>query len=927
MKYKTLSLLTVICMGLSHPATTVAAETDIIIPDEFSSMFIEKEDIFSFQISGSESSRHTRLSVTPLSGRIVDKTELAGVRLYLKKSGLVANAIDAIIAQLSGGIKNNAECTGFVAKCQFIPEQFAFGFDYDNKLMLLFVNSSLMNTQKNQRRPHDARNATPGLINHLDVDVGYYGNGSTNLTARDETVLGLTRGNISSTLYANTSNNDIDIDELAYNYEWERSRFQAGHYKYGYTQNTTGTLDLTGSYSQDVVSLSSSRNLVDGGAKNTRQLTYFLPGQGRIEVYRDDRLIYGANVSSGQQSVPYRSLPSGNYPVTVVIKSSGREVLREQQQIYNTASFLLGKGDVDYALSTGHFNDRYNNDVDNTDINATVNYDELELSSAYFVDGRVSYQLLDNVLVGARAVATADEHMVETVVTQDIADVANATIKYAVFDNKSRFFSINGGVLGIGLGYEQYSPKGDTYTLDNYMLSNTGYSRLTASTGAEMFGGSGYLTYIQNDADEEMLLNNGFDDQSDYWSLTAGYSRPFIASSTLDFSFSYQGSNDKFGDDDDWYASLLWEIPLGDEWRGGSSVSFSKEGVDEFRNSVARDVEGESYYATTEAGVNYNGETSDRSMTSDVSFSGNYTGKGFQSDTYAYAESNGTKSINVGFSSSQVFDGDNVYVTPEKSDAYVVLNADNHEDSDNHRGLLTVAHAGDVRYTENVDTNKTVLPVNNYNNYTVRLDTESSNYIQSDRGETQGYSFPGTVINLSVDLTKIKTFITSFDDIDKHDIDSIRCQGDGCVGIEKLTDGVFKVSVIVGSDYELVSNNQTCITPTLDRETSRIVNLGLNYCLPGIEDDTRRFTSIKAVEVGDKDYYFVGVYSSDVAIDSATNELHQLGLNSVTRRIGKRRYLYAQSASTLTANQKEQIESLWRYAMNTLDNNQFALWR
>ncbi|MBE3756379.1 hypothetical protein HJ201_18550 [Vibrio parahaemolyticus] len=136
------------------------------------------------------------------------------------------------------------------------------------------------------------------MINHIDLDVNAYQDGDASLTLRNESIVGLPYGSITSKIYANTDD-DVSIDELAYNYEWSKQRLQVGHYEYGYAQNTTGTLDLTGSHPLDAVTLSSSRNLIDGGEKANRSLTYVLPGQGRIEVYRNDQLVFGKKRVSG----------------------------------------------------------------------------------------------------------------------------------------------------------------------------------------------------------------------------------------------------------------------------------------------------------------------------------------------------------------------------------------------------------------------------------------------------------------------------------------------------------------------------------------------------------------------------------------------------------------------------------------------------
>ncbi len=911
------AIASVILLNCLSIGNVYSSDSNIVVPDEFASMFESEPIPVTVQLIGSSASIQLMMEATPFDSQL-HESSLEDLSEYLKSENVRFSAIDAIKKSMLEGVRNDPLCTGIVSACQLMPEDYAFGYDYEHQLVLLFVHASLLQSKSSQNEPHSAHNSAPGLINHIDLDANYYQDGDGNVTLRDDTILGLPYGNISSKIYANT-NDDVTVDELSYNFEWDEYRLQAGHYEYGYAQNSTGMLDLLGTTPRNVVSLSSSQNLINRENRKQRQLSYFLPGQGRIEIYRDDRLVLGKNVSAGQQTVNYSNLPSGNYLATIVIISQGKEILREQRQIYNTSTFSLGKGDLDYSISAGQFEKRYDEDS---------YFDDLKLSSDAFVDGRLNYQLFDNTLLGVRSSVTQEHYLLEGVASHEFDQYATIIGKYAVFDNDSKYWSVDGSLLGFGVGYERYELDNYDYSLNNYMVGNTGYKRITASAGTGIFGGSGYLMYINNKSDDYTLLGQDFSDQSSYWSLTAGYSHPFVAGSMLDLSFSWQGNNDSyFNDSDEWSATLLWTVPLGASWNGMSSLSFNDDGINEFRNSVSKDTTDENFYTSTELGVSYNDRTVERSVMTDASFSGGYTDESFSASTYLYAKSDGTRSANVNFSSSQIFDGDNIYLSSEKSDAYVVVDSDNQGDSDNHIGLLTLEEDGVVDQHRNIDTQKTVIPVDKYNQYHVNLDTDSSNYIVGGKRDSKEYSFPGSVITLAVDLTKIKSFITSFEDISERNIDEIQCKGDGCVDVEKLTDGVFKVSVVVGADYQLVTNNQTCVTPTLDRKTSKIVNLGVNYCLPGIDDDSVQLASLQSINIRDKNYYFVGVYRNNQDLDQAANEVESTGLDAIKRNVGQHHYLYATADDSLTISQRQQLETLWRYAVRTLETDRWVLWR
>ncbi|HIF9456464.1 TPA: CS1-pili formation C-terminal domain-containing protein [Photobacterium damselae] len=895
------------------PVITLSSEIDnIIIPDEFSDVFRGKNENFKFNIKGSDKSKNIILHVTPLSAKITNKNTNEIISTFLKREGVNQEIIKFIISDLNNSVSNDKSCSGVVSECSFIPERYAFGFDYEHKKLILFVNSKYINNKELMMGTKDSVNENVGLVNHFDLNLGYYQNDNISFNFRDESILGLKYGNFKANTYA--TNDDFEVDEISYNYEWGTSKVQVGKFKYNHIENSTSSLDLSGLKSQESVTLSSSRNLVVDDRATKRKLSYYLPSNGRIEIIRDDQIVYSKSVNSGHQFVLYNDLPSGNYLVTVVVIANGKEILREQKQIYNSSSFKLQQGDADYAISFGKF--------DGEDSVEVVNRSN-RLSSEEFFDARGTYQLTDSTLVGGRVLSTPDEQMYEAYFSQDLSSLVHFDFQLASFSNNSSYYSIYSSIRNLSIGYERFKIKNDsdTFTLDNYLVSNDGYSRITASTGFNIFGGNGYISYINNKADSKRKTPEDYISQIDYWSLTFGYSRAFLGESSIDFSFSYQG--DEF--DEDYYASILFNIPLSDAWQAYSSVAVNNDGLNEFRNALSREINDDNYNVSSEVGVTYNNDA-DRSLTTDIAVNGQYDNSKLSSNLYAYAESNGTKSINVGLSSSQIFDGEEFYITSEKSDSYVVINADNHGDTDTHRGLLTIATEGDGLYNMNIEQNKSVVGVKNYKDYDIKLDTDSSNYIQTSSSDREGFSYPGSVITVNSSLTRIKTFITSFEDINKNAINDIKCIGDGCIGIETLAEGVFKVLVVSGSDFELVSNHQTCVTPSLERNTTKIANLGMNYCLPGLNDN--QLLAMDKIDLDEGSFYFVGVYTDESTLNNAKAELRQLGLKDISRKVGSRRYLYVQSENILTVSQKDKISSLFKYAKRqSINNHKFVMWR
>lgn len=920
-------LLASLLLNISFSFASIQSE-GIIIPAEFADLYQGHQQQFTFEMASATEVLSISVTATPTSATL-NANSINNVENYLLKNNIKQQKIATIITAMKSNINNDSACHGKVAECSMIPETFAFSFDYELKHITFFANNKLLDKNKTSHVFHESDNNLYGFINSMDFNYHYFSDSGSSLILRDKSLLGLKHGNIRSSLYIDTSSNDIDVEQLSYDYEFKDRRLQLGHFKYGYEQNSTAFLDLTGSYSQDVVSYSSSKNLISGGEKNNRSLYYLLPNQGRIEVYREGNLIYSKNVDAGQQSISFRELPYGSYMANIVVISGGRELLTERQQIFNNSAFSLNQGEYDFSFSAGQLNDRYQRDEDNKDTSSTLNkpHYDLWLDSNNFAEAKATYQLFDSTLIGTRLLSNIDNAMLEIGVKKSFAEYASADIKYALFDNGSQFFSADTNIYNLGFGYQQYHSTDADYSLDNYILSNIGYRRLSLNVSANIYSGQGYLLFVNNNI-EPAFNQQQYVDQSDYWSISAGYSHAFIANSTLNFSATYQSEEYRWSKDD-WYAGILWSVPLAADWNANSSMSLGHQGVEEFRNSLTNSQQvTDQLSVNTEVGVTYTGSDVERYASTDISSSANYQHRAFNADSYAYLSSDGTKSLNANVSTTQVISNTGkLYITAQKSDAYIVVDADSEQKDDSHRGLLSVYHEQELGYNENINQQDTVIAIDKYQDFNVLLDTESSNYISHDENQASGYALPGTVISLDMDLVKIKTFISAFDDLNNEQVEEIKCAGEGCVAVEKIEQGVFKVSVIAGSDYGLYSQQQVCVTPNLDRNSSTISNLGSNYCLPGLQQDgawSLANNDNQAIELNGKQYYFLGSFDSDIDYPQTLQKLKSAGIETLSREVDQRQYLYVRNTQMLTAQQHTLLNELSLYALNNIEKNNFT---
>ncbi|MDN4697312.1 hypothetical protein QYZ45_27585 [Vibrio parahaemolyticus] len=129
----------------------IAAENDIVIPDEFKTLFDEKPVLISFQISGLDTSQRFSMVSTPFSAQLQPKAQGA-LKQFLTQQGIVESAIDDIVVSMKKGVSNDPLCTGVVSKCQLIPEYFTFAYDYEHQSVILFVNARALKEQTKKTR-------------------------------------------------------------------------------------------------------------------------------------------------------------------------------------------------------------------------------------------------------------------------------------------------------------------------------------------------------------------------------------------------------------------------------------------------------------------------------------------------------------------------------------------------------------------------------------------------------------------------------------------------------------------------------------------------------------------------------------------------------------------------------------------------------
>ncbi|MCL6269216.1 TcfC E-set like domain-containing protein [Sansalvadorimonas sp. 2012CJ34-2] len=96
----------------------------------------------------------------------------------------------------------------------------------------------------------------------------------------------------------------------------------------------------------------SSETLVQDAALNITPLVVFLPVRGRVEIYRDGKLLDAMLLEAGRQQIDTNKLPQGAYNLTIKV-FDGTRLVDEQTQLFVKSNRLPGRNDPIYFFEIG----------------------------------------------------------------------------------------------------------------------------------------------------------------------------------------------------------------------------------------------------------------------------------------------------------------------------------------------------------------------------------------------------------------------------------------------------------------------------------------------------------------------------------------------------------------------------------------------
>lgn len=877
-----------------------------IIPEGFEDHFKLQKTMVKFRnLDGSFSEPISVLSsFNTLKIDENNQQAISSIETYLKENKIDETYREQIVQKLVVGVNDESQCLGKIENCEIYPETYELIQNYNEQEVYLFVSPSILELENRSTttRYHTANSENNGLINSFDLYFSSYQDSDSVVSLNDEITLGLPYGYFKSDFNLTNSEQGSELYEAAYHLDVEAYALKIGHFEYDPNVNSTDYLNNTARMAQNSVTFGSSDKLLVGGKSSNKVLSFYVPSTGFVKVFRDDRIIYQANVAAGQQSIAYTDLPSGRYQARVEVSVNGQAVNTQVFQVYNSSNDTLEEGGIDYAVSAGllaesHF------DYEDTNIDAIDN-------DAYG-KALINYQATPNLQLGAGTLITDSGTMLSVGGNFGLLNAGLALeAVHSQFDDASHT-NLNLDLRFFNVSYDKLNNKnGDQ--LATHMHGYSDYSRWSVNSHYNLGQGrSIYAIYTHND---ETLLSGttGIGDIEREGSLVSiGYTTPTILDSILNVNFDYSDY------DDNKSISLLWSVPLSDTMESVVSTTSDMESLDQLRTSVRKNdlIDSDAFNTSLEVANTYSRGQEDMYQDATITADGSTNYARMNGLVYASTKDS-NKGINLGLSSTQIVTSEGVHVTKERSDAYTLIDIEDvrideaSEDELSERGYVTLDKNGKSNSKFIVYDNERIVPLTSYYEYDANFDSESVNLYNSGESKKTVYSHPGTVSYLSPKISRVVSFVTSFNDISDKPIKEVTCSGEGCLEVNEMTDGVYRVTVLEGLSFELSSAQQQCLLPYEFTSTNQL-NFGQNYCLPIAENN-----EVQQIELDEEilSAIFLGAYENSGQLEHSVEKLQSLGYRVIQKDVGKYKAVYiAHNTSNMVdmlASHKKEIESI-----------------
>ncbi|ROS01902.1 outer membrane usher protein FimD/PapC [Sinobacterium caligoides] len=336
------------------------------------------------------------VSYTPAHVRIEDPAALLSHIPNVREPALLQTLL---AAQLDNNLEQICHTEQQRDCGRLDPETLAVIFNPDTFRLQLFVSPTLLTTTGGDFLTYlpSSSSTKPTFVQQLGLSYSGSEGGDDSYNLSGGSVLSYREQSIRSS-WNSTDEDSFKVDTLY----WERDK-DGKVARTGFLRGSNDGLTFSSSPQLLGAHFGSSRQTrIDYEAQGSNDIQLFMPVRGRVEVYRDNRLIASQILDVGNHLLDTRDFPSGGYDIEIVIKDGDNELSRERR--YFVKDYRLpAVGAPEYYVEMGQVVD--SRDVDSTLPTASSKY--WQLRSGF------DYRVADSMAMGLGLAADNENALIE----------------------------------------------------------------------------------------------------------------------------------------------------------------------------------------------------------------------------------------------------------------------------------------------------------------------------------------------------------------------------------------------------------------------------------------------------------------------------------------------------------------------------------
>ena len=866
-------------------------------PDEFADFFVVTQKGINVQIAGSDSLVIIDSTVNFQEIKIDHIPSREKLTQFLLLSGVKSDVTQQIIRDLEAGVITDKSCTESLETCAPGPLEAhpLYVYDFDISLLRIFIPSKAF-VYKDYKTVIKPAFESENAINNWSQLHAYGGSGKS-ISWQNETTIGLPYGYVFIDSQLN-SNRENELYKAYYSLDYDVWRLDVGSSDQLPAFNSTAFQDNTMAfdYKNGVTWGSSSNLMLDSSGE--RQRYYFnAPQSGVIEFYRDSKLLLSKSVSSGFQSIGYNELPRGVYEVTIQVKVGTQVIQEETKLIVNQGDDYLSKGEMEYTVSSLEFDD-------------TLIFDRPSSEKKRLYRANAAYGLQDNVTVHAGVMSTFDEAYYQAGGQVVFNDDISADYLGGMFDRGGYFQYAGVQWSPIYLSARTFRESNEfERTLSNKLYGDTSFDNISIGMAGSLFGGLAFINWSIYNIDPGGVDEDGLTSVSASWNYA-------LPKGSITVYSDYQKQSEL---DSKVTIGLTYTLPLSDLLSVKGTVTTYDGEVDSYLTTAS--LSGDHNDWTLGTDVTYRNVSTvspTQAISEEYNFAGSANGHSDQvnGNVYGFLSDRGNDTYSATLSGTQLFSfnrpSQGVQFTYQKSQAFARVDTgltDGRDDGDIEASL--VEYRGGTK-TREVN-GKRLLPLDPYGNYQMTIASSGNAVIEDDFFTFDAHPGGYYEANAHAEFISVETVV--LERLDTEPVERVQCVGAGCVSVEPLVKGVFRVSYKQNKPFRLVSRKGLCIYTAGKTYASGV-------CLPGIgEPDTE--PSWRYVQGESKDnevnltlnkdlYYYLGSFP-EKKTSPVTDKLLTLGIAYRTFSVDNMSYIYIIEEDEFTQTQKDALSEMEVY--------------